>query len=103
MSTGTILAAKFLGIISPRPQSIAPGRAWTARCATIQSVYMHIRVPRAVLPLALLLPASILVAQKQPFDAHTLMQLARVSDPQLSPDGRSVAFTVQTIDIEKNA
>ena len=63
---------------------------------------MHIRVARAFLPLALLLLASVLVAQKQPFDVHTLMKLARISDPQLSPDGRLVAFTVQTIDIEKN-
>ncbi len=63
---------------------------------------MHIRLARAVLPLALLLLASVLVAQKQPFDVHTLMQLARISDPQLSPDGRSIVFTVQTIDIEKN-
>ena len=63
---------------------------------------MHIRVARAFLPLPLLLPASVLVAQKQPFDVHTLMQLARIGDPQLSPDGRSVAFTVQTVDVEKN-
>jgi len=63
---------------------------------------MHIRVARAFLPLPLLLAASVLVAQKQPFDVHALMQLARISDPQLSPDGHSVAFTVQTIDIEKD-
>ena len=30
------------------------------------------------------------------------MQLARISDPQLSPDGHSVAFTVQTIDVANN-
>ena len=47
----------------------------------------------------LLIPAW---AQKQPFDAHALMQLGRISDPQLSPDGRWVAFGVQTIDLEKN-
>src|SRR6266849_3619107 len=63
---------------------------------------MHIRVARAFLPLPLLLVASVLVAQKQPFDVHALMQLARISDPQLSPDGHSVAFTVQTIDVANN-
>ena len=31
-----------------------------------------------------------------------MMQLARISDPQLSPDGVWVAFTAQTIDVEKN-
>lgn len=30
------------------------------------------------------------------------MQLARLSDPQLSPDGRWVAFAVQTVDIANN-
>ncbi|MDQ2900233.1 MAG: S9 family peptidase, partial [Acidobacteriota bacterium] len=50
------------------------------------------------LVLALLLAAP-LIAQKQPFDAEAMLQLARVSDPQISPDGRSVAFTVQTIDV----
>jgi dipeptidyl aminopeptidase/acylaminoacyl peptidase len=63
---------------------------------------MHIRVARTFLPLLFLLPASVLVAQKQPFDVRALMQLARISDPQLSPDGRLVAFTVQTVDLEKN-
>jgi dipeptidyl aminopeptidase/acylaminoacyl peptidase len=63
---------------------------------------MHTEVARAFARVPLLLAASALVAQQQPFDAQALMQLARISDPQLSPDGRWVAFTVQTIDIEKN-
>src|ERR1700686_1730234 len=45
---------------------------------------------------------SILGAQTLPFDARALLKLARISDPQLSPDGRTVAFTVQTIDLEAN-
>src|SRR5690348_10280802 len=49
-----------------------------------------------------LLFCSILVAQKLPFDAQALMKIARIDDPQLSPDGRTVAFTVQTIDLEAN-
>ena len=40
-------------------------------------------------------------AQK-PFDVHALLALSRISDPQLSPDGKWVAFSVQTIDPEKN-
>ena len=63
-------------------------------------VYMHIKVARALLPV-LLAPA--IFAQKQPFDANALMQLVRISDPQLSPDGRWVAFSTQTIDVEKNS
>ena len=46
--------------------------------------------------------ASVLAAQKRPFDVNALLRLSRISDPQISPDGRSVAFTVQTIDVENN-
>lgn len=44
----------------------------------------------------------ILHAQKRPFDVQALMKLYRLSDPQIAPDGTSVAFTAQTIDIENN-
>ncbi len=49
-----------------------------------------------------LLLATGLPAQKKPFDAQAMMRLARISDPHISPDGRNVAFTVQTIDLDKN-
>src|SRR3954447_1386652 len=55
--------------------------------------------PRAALLLALCSAAG---AQKPAFDSQALMRLARIGDPQLSPDGRTVAFTVQTVDIEAN-
>jgi dipeptidyl aminopeptidase/acylaminoacyl peptidase len=60
---------------------------------------MHIRTAWALLPVLL---TSAAFAQKQPFDANAMMQLARISDPQLSPDGRWLAFGTQTIDTEKN-
>jgi acylaminoacyl-peptidase len=44
----------------------------------------------------------LLFAQKLPFDAQALMQVARISDPQISPDGRTVAFTVQRVDLGGN-
>ena len=37
--------------------------------------------------------AAMLFAQKRPFDVNALLSLQRISDPQLSPDGRWVAFT----------
>ena len=49
-----------------------------------------------------LLAASALFAQKPPFDAQALLDLARIGDPQVSPDGRLVAFQVQTIDVPSN-
>jgi dipeptidyl aminopeptidase/acylaminoacyl peptidase len=54
---------------------------------------------RAVL---VILAAGGLWAQKQPFDAQALLDLARIADPQVSPDGRMVAFTVQRIDVANN-
>src|SRR5437762_3449070 len=56
---------------------------------------------RRIAPLCLVacLMAS---AQKLPFDVQALLQVARISDPQLAPDARTVAFTVQTIDLDGN-
>lgn len=52
--------------------------------------------------LCLLALAGALAAQKRPFGAETMWKLARISDPQLSPDGRTVAFVVETPDVEAN-
>jgi dipeptidyl aminopeptidase/acylaminoacyl peptidase len=41
-------------------------------------------------------------AQKQPFDVNALLALKRISDPQISPDGQWVAFTVQSVDVAAN-
>ncbi len=51
----------------------------------------------------LLLALSAVWAQREPFDVQALMSVARIGDPQLSPDGRTVAFTVQRIELENNA
>lgn len=41
-------------------------------------------------------------AASHPFTAHDLVMLQRVSDPQLSPDGRTVAFALRQTDYEAN-
>src|SRR5690242_5317624 len=38
----------------------------------------------------------------QPFTVEDLVRLKRVSDPQVSPDGRYVAYVVRETDIEAN-
>ncbi|MBM3795997.1 MAG: S9 family peptidase [Acidobacteria bacterium] len=43
-----------------------------------------------------------LAQSKKPFTADVMMKLARVSDHQLSSDGKAVVFTVQRIDVEAN-
>ena len=52
--------------------------------------------------LFLLSSCAILCAQKKPFDVNALLELKRIGDPQISPDGRWVAFTVQTVDVAAN-
>jgi dipeptidyl aminopeptidase/acylaminoacyl peptidase len=49
-----------------------------------------------------LFTAVLSVAQNQPFTVDAMMKLARISEPQVSPDGKSVAFTLQTVNIENN-
>ncbi len=40
---------------------------------------------------------------KPVFDVHALLGLARISDPQLSPDGAQVAYVVERVSAEENA
>ena len=46
--------------------------------------------------------ACCLFAQSRPFDVPAMLELARISEHQVSPDGTRVAFTVQRVDTEKN-
>jgi dipeptidyl aminopeptidase/acylaminoacyl peptidase len=51
----------------------------------------------------LILSVATAGAQKAPFDFDAMMKLKRISDPQVSPDGRWVAFTVQSVDVGQNS
>jgi dipeptidyl aminopeptidase/acylaminoacyl peptidase len=57
---------------------------------------------RSVAWLALALAPSLLLAQKKPFDASAMLKIQRIADPQLSPDGKTVAFAVSLPDIDAN-
>jgi dipeptidyl aminopeptidase/acylaminoacyl peptidase len=39
---------------------------------------------------------------EQPFSVQDLVRLDRVSEPELSPDGKHVAYTLRTVDMEAN-
>jgi dipeptidyl aminopeptidase/acylaminoacyl peptidase len=43
-----------------------------------------------------------LFAQKKPFDVDAMLRVQRIADPQLSPDGKTVAFSVSIPDITGN-
>lgn len=53
--------------------------------------------------LGVALHASAQPAAKAPFTVDALMSILRIDDPQLSPDGKLVAFTAQNIDMANNA
>ena len=42
-------------------------------------------------------------AEPHPFTVHDLLAMQRISDPQVSPDGTRVLFTLRTTDLEANA
>lgn len=48
-----------------------------------------------------LAPTAVL-GQKLPFDSAALLKVQRISDPQLSPDGKTVAFGVAVPDVGEN-
>ncbi len=54
----------------------------------------------AYVPFAL--APSAVFAQKKPFDTAALLKIQRIADPQLSPDGKTVAFEVTVPDVEQN-
>jgi dipeptidyl aminopeptidase/acylaminoacyl peptidase len=56
----------------------------------------------APLAVVLVLAFAALPAAAEPFDVHHLLAMQRLSDPQVSPDGRRVAFVVRTTDLEEN-
>ncbi len=60
---------------------------------------------RLILSLCLVLVAAAAPAQddqKHPFSVHDMLAMDRISDPQVSPDGKWVAYTVRTTDLEAN-
>lgn len=48
------------------------------------------------------LSAAAQPAAKAPFSFDAMMRVLRIDDPQLSPDGKLVAFTVQTVDLSND-
>jgi dipeptidyl aminopeptidase/acylaminoacyl peptidase len=52
--------------------------------------------------LVLALAPAILLAQRQPFTADALLEIQRIGDPQISPDGKTVAFSVSVPDLTAN-
>ncbi|HEX2164635.1 MAG TPA: S9 family peptidase [Thermoanaerobaculia bacterium] len=67
-----------------------------------QTVRAGLRRAAFVLPLAAALAAPASAAETHPFTVHDLLAMERLSDHQVSPDGRRVTFVVRTTDLEAN-
>ena len=52
--------------------------------------------------LVLAFAPTFLSAQKQPFTVDALLQIHRLSDPQISPDGKSIAIVVSRTNYEED-
>ncbi len=50
----------------------------------------------------LTLAAGPAIAETHPFTVHDLLAMDRIADPQVSPDGQKVIFTVSSTDLEAN-
>jgi dipeptidyl aminopeptidase/acylaminoacyl peptidase len=53
--------------------------------------------------LAALTPAAAMAEGRRPLRVDDLFRFKRVADPQVSPDGKTVAYVVTTADLEKNS
>src|SRR5439155_18612340 len=49
-----------------------------------------------------IVPAAASAADKRPMTVEDLFRFQRVSDPQISPDGKTVAYVVGTVDLSGN-
>jgi dipeptidyl aminopeptidase/acylaminoacyl peptidase len=57
---------------------------------------------RVFLALALLAPAPLVAQARRPMTFDDFAALKAVADPQLSPDGRTLLYSVRTTDVEAN-
>ena len=87
-------------MLRPEP---APCSVLTLLPAGPLGVFMTRFLVLALLGLALGAPAGLSQpAAKRPLNLDDLARLRTLGDPQLSPDGKWVAYTVATVDAEKD-
>src|SRR5229473_2629792 len=60
------------------------------------------RIGSFIIGLVLLVPSNIRAADKRPMTVDDLFRFQRISDPQISPDGKMVAYVVTTVDLPGN-
>ena len=56
----------------------------------------------ALVPVLLLALCSLAAAQNRTYTIEDLLKVRRVADPQISPDGKHVAFTIGDVNFDAN-
>ena len=70
---------------------------------TLRSKLTSLTAELFIFSLLLIIPSFLLIAQpKRPLEVEDLFRIKRVSDPQLSPDGKWIAFVVTEVDKAAN-
>src|SRR5258707_7141771 len=69
---------------------------------TMQNLSLLRLFVRALLVSAMLVSALPIGAQPRPMEIEDLFRLHRVSDPQISPDGKRVAYVITDVVKEEN-
>jgi len=70
---------------------------------TLRSKLTSLTAEIFIFSLLLIIPSFLLIAQpKRPLEVEDLFRIKRVSDPQLSPDGKWIAFVVTEVDKAAN-
>ncbi|HXV76347.1 MAG TPA: hypothetical protein VD788_08505, partial [Candidatus Polarisedimenticolaceae bacterium] len=59
-------------------------------------------VAELLVMLGLTAVASSAPGETHPFTVHDMLAMRRLSDPQRSPDGDRIAFTLRTTDLDEN-
>src|SRR5579862_9719611 len=78
--------------VGSSPRFPIVSRAMAPRDTEIQWVRTMRRIHILVLFASAMLSTQPLSAQKRPFDVDALLRIKRIIEPQISPDGKWVAF-----------
>ena len=57
---------------------------------------------RSLLALAVFAPATLVAQSRRPMTFDDFAAMNAVSDPQISPDGRTMLYAVRTTDVDAN-
>ncbi len=76
-------------------RSPAPGRP-------LALIPRGVALPATALAFLVFVPGAGLSQGTEPFDAHDLWEMDRISDPRVSPDGTVVVFGLSSLDAEAN-